>query len=37
MAVTGRATSPGLFQVLELVGKERTVQRLRDVLIRLSH
>ncbi|MEO6213101.1 MAG: glutamate--tRNA ligase [Vicinamibacterales bacterium] len=37
VAVTGRATSPGLFQVLELVGKERTVQRLRDVLIRLSH
>jgi nondiscriminating glutamyl-tRNA synthetase len=27
-AVTGRANSPGIFEVLELLGKERTVKRL---------
>ncbi len=29
VAVTGQAVSPGLFEVLELVGKERVVERLR--------
>jgi glutamyl-tRNA synthetase len=29
VAVTGRANSPGLFDVLELIGKERVVDRLR--------
>jgi glutamyl-tRNA synthetase len=29
VAVTGRANSPGLFEVLELIGKERVVARLR--------
>ena len=27
VAVTGRAVSPGLFEVLELLGRERTVTR----------
>jgi glutamyl-tRNA synthetase len=31
VAVTGRAMSPGLFEVLELVGKERTITRMRTV------
>ena len=29
VAVTGRATSPGLFEVLELLGRDRVVERLR--------
>ena len=29
LAVTGRGASPGLFEVLELVGRERTIARLR--------
>ena len=28
VAVTGKATSPGLFEVLELLGRERTARRL---------
>jgi glutamyl-tRNA synthetase len=32
VAVTGRAQSPGLFEVLELVGRERTLARLRAAL-----
>ncbi len=31
VAVTGRAMSPGLFEVLELVGKQRTITRMREV------
>jgi len=31
-AVTGRVNSPGIFEVLELLGKERTVQRLTAAL-----
>jgi glutamyl/glutaminyl-tRNA synthetase len=31
VAVTGQAVSPGLFEVLELVGRERVVQRLNAV------
>jgi glutamyl-tRNA synthetase len=30
VAATGRAVSPGLFEVLELLGQERTVARMRD-------
>jgi glutamyl-tRNA synthetase len=32
VAVTGRAASPGLFDVLELLGRDRSVARLRDAL-----
>ena len=32
VAITGRAISPGLFEVLELIGRTRTVVRLRDGL-----
>jgi glutamyl-tRNA synthetase len=30
VAVTGRAVSPGLFEVLELLGRSRVISRLRD-------
>ncbi len=33
VAVTGRAASPGLFEVLELVGRERTLHRLAAALL----
>jgi glutamyl/glutaminyl-tRNA synthetase len=29
VAATGRAVSPGLFEVLELLGRERTVDRMK--------
>jgi glutamyl/glutaminyl-tRNA synthetase len=32
VAVTGRAVSPGLFEVMELLGRERSTARLRDAL-----
>ncbi len=32
VAVTGRAVSPGLFDVLELIGRERVVDRLRHAV-----
>ncbi|HEY7475185.1 MAG TPA: glutamate--tRNA ligase [Vicinamibacterales bacterium] len=32
VAVTGQAVSPGIFEVLELVGRERVLSRLDDVL-----
>jgi glutamyl-tRNA synthetase len=32
VAVTGRAVSPGLFEVLELLGRDRSVRRLRNGL-----
>jgi glutamyl-tRNA synthetase len=32
VAVTGRAASPGLFEVLELLGRERVVARMTDAL-----
>jgi glutamyl-tRNA synthetase len=31
VAVTGRAASPGLFEVLVLLGRERTVARLEQL------
>jgi glutamyl-tRNA synthetase len=36
LAVTGRGASPGLFEVLELVGRERTVARLREAAAHLG-
>ncbi len=36
VAVTGRTTSPGLFEVLALLGKERTIARLQGLLIFLA-
>jgi glutamyl-tRNA synthetase len=32
VAVTGRAVSPGLFEVIELLGRERTIDRLKDAI-----
>jgi glutamyl-tRNA synthetase len=32
VAVTGRAASPGLFDVLELLGSEKIARRLRDAM-----
>ena len=32
VAVTGRTTSPGLFEVLALLGRERTVARLERLV-----
>jgi glutamyl/glutaminyl-tRNA synthetase len=32
VAVTGRAVSPGLFEVLELLGRERATARVQDAL-----
>jgi len=32
VAVTGRTVSPGLFDVLELMGPERVAARVRDAL-----
>ena len=36
LAVTGRGASPGLFEVMELVGRDRTVARLRAAAAHLS-
>jgi glutamyl-tRNA synthetase len=36
VAVTGKTESPGIFEVLEIVGKERTLQRL-DKAIKMIH
>jgi glutamyl-tRNA synthetase len=36
LAVTGRGASPGLFEVLELVGRDRSVARLRAAATRLA-
>jgi glutamyl-tRNA synthetase len=33
VAVTGRAVSPGLFEVLEMLGRERTTERLAEAII----
>jgi glutamyl/glutaminyl-tRNA synthetase len=32
VAVTGHAVSPGIFEVLELVGRQRVLERMDDVL-----
>jgi glutamyl-tRNA synthetase len=31
VALTGRAVSPGLFEIMELLGRERTIERLRSI------
>jgi glutamyl-tRNA synthetase len=36
VAVTGRTTSPGLFEVLALLGQQRTIARLERLLIFLA-
>jgi glutamyl-tRNA synthetase len=36
VAVTGRTTSPGLFEVLALLGRDRTLQRLEQLRAYLS-
>jgi glutamyl-tRNA synthetase len=36
LALTGRSASPGLFEVMELLGRDRTVARLRTAAERLS-
>ena len=36
LAVTGRTASPGLFEVLELLGRERALRRMRRLLERFS-
>ena len=33
VGVTGQAVSPGIFEVLELVGRDRAVARLSEVLV----
>jgi glutamyl-tRNA synthetase len=30
VAMTGRTRSPGLFEVMQVLGKQKTVQRLRE-------
>ena len=35
VAVTGRAASPGLFEVLELAGRDRVLWRLRNALVHI--
>jgi glutamyl-tRNA synthetase len=37
VAVTGRAASPGLFEVLELLGRDHTIARMTDALSLLPH
>jgi glutamyl-tRNA synthetase len=37
VAVTGRSASPGLFEVLEILGKSRTLARLDAALATLAH
>ncbi|HKQ63037.1 MAG TPA: glutamate--tRNA ligase [Candidatus Polarisedimenticolaceae bacterium] len=36
LALTGQASSPGIFDVLELVGRERSLERLRRLIARLD-
>jgi len=36
VAVTGRTTSPGIFEVLTLLGRDRTLQRLEQLRAYLS-
>lgn len=37
VALTGRTTSPGLFDVMEVLGRDRTLLRLRQGIERASH
>jgi len=36
IALTGKKVSPGIFDVILLLGRERTVKRLRDAADRLE-
>ena len=36
VAVTGGTASPGIFEVLEILGRDRTLARLDRVLARIS-
>ena len=31
-AVTGKKASPGIFEIIEILGKERTIQRLNEAI-----
>jgi len=37
VAMTGRTTSPGLFEMLVLLGRKRVVERLERILIFLAN
>ena len=37
VAVTGQAVSPGLFEVLELMGRETTLRRIRDAIAKTQN
>ena len=37
LALTGRTASPGLFEVMEVLGRERTLLRLRQGIARAAH
>ena len=37
MAVTGRVNSPDMFLVMQVLGKERVLARLRDACARLQN
>jgi glutamyl/glutaminyl-tRNA synthetase len=37
VALTGRTASPGLFEVMEILGRDRTLFRLRQGIDRASH
>ena len=32
VALSGKTVSPGIFEVIEVLGKERTLQRLKDAI-----
>jgi glutamyl-tRNA synthetase len=36
-AVTGSTASPGIYEVLDVLGRERTIARLRDAIARVAH
>lgn len=36
VALTGRAASPGIFEVMDLLGRDRTVSRLRQAIARIG-
>ena len=37
VALTGGTVSPGIFEVIDVLGKERTLERLRRALTRLTN
>ena len=36
VALTGRTVSPGIFEVIDILGKEKTLHRLRDTIENLD-